>query len=155
METEPGQTSSTAIVRLKAGDLPALETLLSDSGLPADDCAGPQNRFFGIFANRILVAAGGLEAAQPYCLLRSLAVAPEYRGRGLASMISAHLLAEARARRHAAVYLLTETASAYFEKIGFCKIPRDAVPAAIAATRQFADLCPDSAECLMLPLAVS
>ena len=50
---------------------------------------------------------------------------------------------------------MTETAAAYFENIGFCKLPRAEVPAAIAATRQFADLCPDSAECLMLPLAES
>ncbi len=155
METEPGRALPARIVELKACDLPALEKLLTDNGLPADDCAAAGNTFFGIFENRRLVAAGGLEAAGSDCLLRSLVVTPDFRGRGLARAITGHLLAEARGRQHAAVYLLTETAAAYFENSGFRKLPRAAVPAAIAATRQFAELCPDSAECLMLPLAES
>lgn len=153
METDPGHALSAEIVALQADDLPALGELLTGSGLPADDCAGPQNQFFGIFENRRLVAAGGLEAAGSYCLLRSLVVAPRHRGRGLARAITGHLLVEARARQRTAVYLLTETAAAYFENFGFCKVSRAAVPAAIAATSQFVELCPDSAECLILPLA--
>ncbi len=155
METEPGNPSRDYIVRLQTGDLPALCKLLTDSGLPADDCAAPQNQFFGIFDNRQLLAAGGLETADGYSLLRSLVVAPQHRGRGLARALTEFLLATTRARRCSAVFLLTETAAAFFETIGFVKIPRDQVPPAIAATRQFADLCPDSAECLMLPLTRS
>ena len=153
MATEAEVSPREVIVRLSTDDLPALTELLLAAGLPADDCAAPQNQFFGIFEDHELLAAGGIETAGSYSLLRSLVVAPPYRGRGLARSLTDHLLARLRARRCSAVYLLTETAAAYFEKIGFEKVARDRVPAAIAATRQFADLCPDSADCLMMPLA--
>ena len=152
MATRPGSPPPGGIVGLEAGDLPLLEQLLTENGLPADDCAAPGNRFFGVFDGRRLLAAGGLETAGPYCLLRSLVVRPEQRGRGLARALTHFLLEQARREQHRSVYLLTETAARYFERFGFAAVPRGEVPAPIAATRQFAELCPDSADCMMLPL---
>ncbi len=153
MGTEPGAAAPAEIVRLQAGDLPRLQRLLSDNSLPADDCAADGNEFYGIFDRHRLVAAGGLETAGNYRLLRSLVVASEYRGQGLGRRVYDFLLTRARDSGCIAVYLLTETAADYFTRLGFVAVARAAVPAEIAATRQFADLCPDSAVCLTLPLA--
>jgi amino-acid N-acetyltransferase len=43
------------------------------------------------------------------------------------------------------VYLLTETAVNYFEKIGFSSVTREEVDERIKKTREFSVLCPDSA----------
>ncbi len=140
------------IVRLRPEHLNQLEALLAGNDLPAEDCAEQGDNFYGIFDQDELIAAGGLEAAADYSLLRSIVVKPHYRGRGLGRAIAEFLLEQARSQGRVAVYLLTETAAEYFEKMGFSHVARAHVPAAIASTRQFSSLCPDSASCLMTDL---
>ena len=141
-----------SIVWLRPEHLNQLEALLSSNGLPAEDCAEQGDIFCGVFDDAQLIAAGGLEAADNYSLLRSIAVLPKYRGRGLARAISEFLLEQAQLQGRAAVYLLTETSAEYFENLGFSRVGRTQVPDAIASTRQFSSLCPDSATCLMTEL---
>lgn len=141
-----------SIVWLQAEHLNQLEALLNSNGLPAEDCAEQEDIFCGIFEHDELIAAGGLESADNYSLLRSIVVKPCYRGRGLAPAIAEFLLEQAQLQGRAAVYLLTENAAEYFENLGFSRVARAQVPDAIASTRQFSSLCPDSATCLMTEL---
>ena len=143
------------IVSLPFDCLPQLESLLAANGLPADDCAEQADIFYGIFDDGRLIAAGGLETAGDYALLRSIVVHPDYRGRRLARALCDFLLQRARGQEKIAVYLLTESAAGYFEKAGFVHQSRTQVPAEIAETRQFAALCPESASCLKLDLAAA
>ena len=140
--------ASAEITDLDPADLPRLESLLQSQGLPADDCRQQLEHFVAVYDGERLIAAGGLEPAGDCGLLRSLVVAPERRGRGLGRCLTDFLLQRARERNLEAVYLLTETAGGYFPRHGFEPVERSEVPAAIAATRQFASLCPDSAICL-------
>ena len=103
----------------------------TDGGLPGDLAA--------------LIGVGGLEIHGRFALLRSIAVATEHRRKGVASAICTRLEEEAAARGVAQVYLLTETAEAFFASRGYSVVPRVDAPAAIAATEEFATLCPDSA----------
>ena len=91
-----------------------------------------------------------LEQAAPYALLRSVVVRRDHRGRGLAKRITGYLLHRAESQGVAAVYLLTETAQDFFAKLGFRRVEREAVPAAVRRTRQFASLCPQSASCMCI-----
>ena len=116
------------------------------------DCAEQALNFYGVFDEDNLVAAGGLESAASYALLRSVVVDEQYRGQGLAKSISGFLIKLANSEGREAVYLLTETAEAYFEKLGFSRVSRAEVPIAIKQTLQFTSLCPDTASCLMMTL---
>jgi amino-acid N-acetyltransferase len=140
------------IVRLQPANLAQLEDLLCLNNLPAQDCAAQAQNFYGIFDGDELIAAGGLEPTADYALLRSIVVKEQYRASGLARSISEYLISLAEAEGRQAVYLLTETAGSYFQKLGFTPLPRAEVPTAIAHTRQFSALCPDSASCLVMPL---
>ena len=140
------------IVALQSEDLPRLLALLENEHLPTDDCNAQLRHFIGIREGSRLIAAAALEAAGEQGLLRSLVVDPEYRGQGLGERLVGYLLARARAQGMEAVYLLTETADAYFPRLGFEPVARAEAPAGIVATRQFASLCPDSARCLRLRL---
>ena len=142
-----------SIVRLRAADLVQLENLLRRNNLPAQDCAEQPRNFCGIFDDGELIAAGGLEPAANDALLRSVVVHEQYRSRGLARSIIEHLIRRADSEGRETVYLLTETAGAYFENLGFKRIDRIEVPPAIANTRQFASLCPDTARCLKMTFA--
>lgn len=144
--------SGVNIVKLPRADLAQLQALLRANHLPDDDCDAQAEIFSAIYQNRELIAAGGLEAAGDCALLRSIVVRADQRGSGLARQMTDYLLRQAEAEGRVAVYLLTESAAAYFTRLGFVPVDRAAVPAAITQTRQFAALCPDSASCLYLPL---
>lgn len=137
-----------SITEIEAADLAQLQTLLRDNGLPDDDCAEQAGHFVGIYQDRRLIAAGGLQPADEYGLLRSLVVDPAFRARGLGGRICDFLLQRGATQRLRALYLLTENSQAYFASRGFTEIPRAQVPPAVAATRQFDALCPQSATCM-------
>lgn len=83
----------------------------------------------------------------PVFLLRSVAVRPDCRGSGLgAALVTAALAAaDAQVGRRATVGLLTETAEGYFDRFGFARVDRDALPSALAASAELSGACPDSA----------
>lgn len=123
-----------------------LIALLLACGLPVDDI-GPASpaEFFAIRRDGAIVAVVGLERYPPAGLLRSLAVAPAWRGRGLAARLLAFAESFAGAHGVAALFLLTTTAGAYFAGKGYAPALRRAAPPAIQATRQFSALCPAAA----------
>jgi N-acetylglutamate synthase-like GNAT family acetyltransferase len=141
-----------SIVRLHPDNLVQLEDLLSRNHLPTQDCAEQAQIFYGIFDSDVLIAAGGLEPAADCALLRSVVVMEQYRASGLARKISEYLISLAESEGRRAVYLLTETAGPFFQKLGFTPLSRAEVPVTIAQTRQFSALCPDSASCLVMQL---
>jgi amino-acid N-acetyltransferase len=151
MAIESGD-SAAIVVKLAAADLPQLQALLQQNSLPTDDCEAQLPAFFGIFEADRLIAAGGLEVAANDGLLRSVVVDTAHRGRGLARAITHFLIGEARRLELDAIYLLTETADDYFTRFGFVRVGRELAPQAIARTRQFAGLCPDSAVFMRLTL---
>jgi amino-acid N-acetyltransferase len=140
------------IVQLRRADLAQLEALLRANQLPADDCSEQQQYFCAIYKGDQLIVAGAIEPVGQFGLLRSIVVREDCRGKGLARDITAHLLQRARNEGRSAIYLLTQTAEAYFAALGFVPVPRADVPPALTRTRQFTSLCPDSASCMCLQL---
>jgi amino-acid N-acetyltransferase len=135
-------------------DLAAVERLLRHSELPVAGVA----EIFATHADDFLVAevrdtaasarvigTAGLEIRGEDALLRSAAVDPEWRSRGLGARLTMELLALAEARGIRAVYLLTTTAEGFFPRFGFTPISRADVSPAIADTVEFREACPASA----------
>lgn len=119
--------------------------LLAECGLPVADISPSKSpHFFGIRSESGLVAVVGLELFGAVALLRSLAVAPAHRGRGLARQLVAYAESVAVSRGVDSLFLLTTTASDFFGKLGFVPASRSAAPPAIQATSQFSVLCPAS-----------
>ncbi len=134
-------------IRLRSAttdDLPAIERLLVAADLPVDGVAGALPQFVVADEGAGAVGAAGLEWHGDHALLRSVVVAPEARGRGLARAMVDRLL-EPAAARGARVYLLTTTAERYFATLGFAAVDRAAVPAEIRASPEFASICPSDA----------
>jgi amino-acid N-acetyltransferase len=128
--------------------------LLTECGLSVADISGPSPpRFFGVRVDGALVGVVGIELYPPVALLRSLAVAPAFRVRGLGRELVAHAESFCTARGVTTLYLLTVTAEAFFLKLGYLRASRDAAPAAIRATSQFSGLCPCSAAFLSRDIA--
>ena len=81
-------------------------------------------------------------------LLRSLAVAREARGTGIARALVARLEDNARSCGRQDVWLLTTTAERFFERAGYERVSREDVPGEVRLCRQFAALCPSTASCM-------
>ena len=138
----------TAIEFARESDRPAIESLLTGSGLPLDGLE--------LALGSAVVARGsgslvGCAAVEPYGsvgLLRSVCVAPDLRGTGLGGRLVDAAEKLAASRGIGELYLLTETAEGWFPRLGYVPTTRDAVPAALTTSPEFAGACPDSAAVL-------
>lgn len=138
-------TQENAILRAaRPEDLQAVEALLTAADLPTQGVAAWLPQFVVADAAGTIVGVAGLEVYGADALLRSVAVASEWRGRGVGSALTAEVLAAARRRGIRAVYLLTETAENYFPKLGFRRIARSEVPEPVTHSAEFRELCPAS-----------
>ena len=133
-------------------DLQSIQSLLAHYDLPTADCAAHLRTFLVIEDEQKVIAVGGYEVSGDNGLIRSFAVHPDFKGQGLAELIFHALKEQAQKSNLAKFYLLTTTASSYFERLGFIRCERDQVPAEIKATDQFSSLCPASATTMVLPL---
>lgn len=113
--------------------------LLERGGQPTHDLNEPGQRFFMLEGGK---AFGGFAAYGEHVLLRSIVVRPEHRGAGAGALVVAGLLDHASRGGARWAWLLTFSAAPFFRKLGFEDVPRAEAPASIAATRQFAIICP-------------
>ena len=153
----PSSTTEHAAARIRpaaATDLPAVERLLVESALPLDGVREALPDFVVAEAEGDLVGVAGLEVRQEDALLRSVAVRPEWRSRGVGRQLVTRAIANAESRGLRALYLLTTTAERYFPSFGFETIARDEVPQPIRETREFTDACPVSATVMCCRLTV-
>lgn len=126
-------------------DLAAVQALLRASELPWQDVAPHFGAFLVGERAGALVACAGFEHYGAAALVRSVALEPALRARGLGAALCETLLGDARRRGVRAAFLLTTTASVFFARQGFAPLAREHAPAVIRATREFAELCPASA----------
>ncbi|HYO76049.1 MAG TPA: arsenic resistance N-acetyltransferase ArsN2 [Thermoanaerobaculia bacterium] len=146
--------SEITISPASAEDLDAVKALLVASGLPTAGVDEHLKTFLVARDGDTLVGCGGAEAYQFAALIRSVAVAPEYRSSGLGRRLVRQLLDRLASRGLREFYLLTTTAEAYFKKRGFKVIDRDEVHPQLLSSREFQDACPASAVCMRLVMLV-
>jgi len=124
----------------------AVKALLLENNLPTADLSALQSRDFiycGAAENPVGVI--GLQVEGGVGLLRSLAVSQASRHQGCGSALVAAIENKAKQSAIDELYLLTETAQAFFTKLNYTKIPRKSAPTAIKSTPEFSGLCPDDA----------
>ena len=127
-------------------ELHDVQRLVAGAGLPTEDLADVDlSHFFGCGSRERPSGVVGLEVFGGAALLRSLVVDPSERGTGGGRLLVAAAEEHARSQGVRSMYLLTTTAERFFEHLGFRRVDRDGAPAAIQATREFANLCPASA----------
>lgn len=121
----------------RLSDLDEVLALLAASGLGADGVAEHITDFLVAREDGRLIAAAALEDYGVAGLLRSVAVVPDRRDWGLGRYLTHALIERSRRRGHGALYLLTDTAQAYFERFGFRPVGRSTVQPAVLASVQF------------------
>jgi len=130
----------------------SIVALLIAEKLPADDLPVTLENFLVATQNDEVIGVVGLELYGGYSLLRSLAVRPDWRSKGVAGKLlrEAEILALSKSSK--AIYLLTETAPDYFDRKNYIKITRNDVPAEVQQSSEFSHVCPQSAIVMMKTL---
>ena len=136
-------------------DLAAVEALLRQNDLPIVGVKPIIGDFLVAESGKDLVGVVGMEYCCNYGLLRSTAVNPAWRSKGIARQLVERIIAQAESRGINALYLLTTTAESYFPSFGFTKTTRDTVPAEVQATDEFRSACPASATVMAKVLRVT
>ena len=133
-------------------DLPAVRRLLTETELAGGEFEaqfGPQFAV-AVTADGRVIGVAGVEVHGEDGLLRSVAVDPAWRGRGIGEAVVRDRLTWARGRGLRSVWLLTNTAVDYFPRFGFTRIDRAAAPPALQRSEEFARACPMSAVAMRL-----
>lgn len=136
------------LVEISADD-PGLRAALQAEGLPVDDLSTTELSAVAWRDGPTRLAFAVVEGNGADRLLRSVVVEPKARRRGLARRMIAEVARRARAEGTERLWLLTTTAAPVFERLGWFAVPRASAPSGVAASRQFATLCPASAVCMV------
>jgi amino-acid N-acetyltransferase len=148
----------TTIERALDSDRTAIESLLVASGLPLDGLEIALPTFFVARDDGSVVGCAGFERYGPAGLLRSVCVAPELRGTGVGRELVDAAEQLAVSVGVSELFLLTETAEAWFPRLGYASAARTSVPASLTASPEFTSVCPDTAAVLrktLRPLLVA
>ncbi len=118
----------------EAKDMEEIQQLLKQCGLPTEGISPHLKHFILAGSKHRTVGVIGLEAYDGIGLLRSLAVVPEARRKGIGKDLYLRLRAHAHINGIHELNLLTVTAEGFFKKLGFRKISRDLAPEPLKAT---------------------
>lgn len=129
--------NSISIETLRAEQQDAVCQLLKSHGLPTEGLDGAH--VVGLVARdgTQVIGSAAIEVYGKEGLLRSVAVAEPYRRRSVGSRLTQAALDLARQRGLFSLYLLTETAPAFFPKFGFAPLARKDVPANVQESFEF------------------
>lgn len=132
----------------------AVKDLIGSCQLPTQDLTSDMLRNFLVArkGERVIGVIGLEICGQHDALLRSLAVTEEFRHQGIAGRLTDFIARYAASNGIRNIYLLTMSARDFFAKQGFLEMARNQLPPDIQATREFKELCPDTAVCMFRSL---
>ncbi len=129
-------------------DLVSVGVLLAECGLPLEGVPEHLETFLVAERNGRVIGSAGLEVVQKAALLRSVAVEPDARKRGVGEALVGRALAMARSLDADRAYLLTEAAADWFSTQGFTAVARETMPAALRFSSALEGICPLSSTCM-------
>ncbi len=134
-------------------DYDAVVGLLSAAGLPIEGLSPTlSHAVVAVQPDGVIAGCVAVESYGKAALLRSLAIAPSFRGQGLGQRLAVEALRLAAAAGAREVYLLTETAAEFFPRLGFAARDRASAPALVQQSIEFRSACPSSAVLMHLGL---
>ena len=140
------------LLPLGGRDLTEFKAALRSAGLSADDLREDRTDIYLLEDADGAIGWAALERCGDESLLRSVLVLDHRRRSGAGSDLVRRVVARAADQGVRRLWLLTETAVPFFERLGFRPTERSAAPAPIRETSEFRHVCPASAACMALSL---
>ena len=146
------QTDDIHLRHASPDDWSEVAALLKRCGLPADDTQDSIEAFHVALDKDRIIGCAAAEQGGRSIVVRSAAVDPIYRDRGVASRLIETLLLRARGTGAHEAYLLSTTAPSYFARWGFSLFPAEKAPAEVRASMVFRSAERTSALCMRCEL---
>ncbi|NKB72568.1 MAG: GNAT family N-acetyltransferase [Candidatus Latescibacteria bacterium] len=148
----PRSQTVIAIGTARADEAGAIRHLLQQVDLPLDELDRHLPRFLVARHREAVRGCVGLEIYGDWCIVRSLAVAPDHQGQGLGTQLLKAALDQARQHGSRHAVTLTNTAADLAARFGFAAVARDTINPAVQGSWSFAaDACQQAA-CMHLRL---
>lgn len=132
--TEPNQKPNLAVRKPEVEEAQAIHDLIAQYARERLLLPRPMNQiyetlrdFYVCEEGGMIVGCGALHLWSDLAEIRSLAVSPEYRNRGIGSRIVRACMEEARRLHVREVFMLTFQ-PAFFEKLGFARVSKQRFP---------------------------
>jgi len=125
-----------------------IKSILSEANLPVEDISEHLQSFIVAEIDHEIIGTIGIEELGQVGLLRSLAVRPIDKNKGLGSRLVKKIIGLAHSKNIKTLYLLTSTAAGFFKKHGFIEIPRGQAPETVQNTKEFRMLSPKYEVCM-------
>ncbi len=143
------------ITQANAEDIQEVLDLLERCHLPQDGVHACLSTLVVAREAGRVIECSALEVYESVALLRSVAVGPASRSRGLGQALVLAQVSAARRRGIQEIYLLTETAPDYFLRLGFRPIERSAFAPAIHVSVEWTSVCLASAQAMVFELGTA
>lgn len=140
----------TKIEKALTADLDQVSALLRENGLPTAGVEALLPNLLVIREGRRIIGCAGLEIYGQAGLLRSVAVSRDRRNKGIGTLLTRAVLDLAREKQIRRLFLLTTTASGFFQKLGFREVEKKAVDSAVKNSLEFSSLCPETAVAMVI-----
>ena len=132
----------------RSNELPHLEALLKANKLCFNDLESQGVELFSVTKEDTLVGYFGYEVFGDNALFRSFIVVPEQRTKNYGNLMWEMARKQLKESGVKHIYLLTNTATEFFMKVGYKSFERTKVPDAIAQTSEFTTFCPTDSVCM-------
>jgi len=126
-------------------DLEWVISILNENDLCVDDIPSENILLKLVRSENDPIAIYGFELFGHEGILRSIAVAEEYKGTGIGTQIMRQVKIDVKELELRNLFLLTTTAKKFFEKFGFSIIERETAPVVLQQSYEFLNFCPDTA----------
>jgi amino-acid N-acetyltransferase len=136
--------SGARVSRAEPADEPAIEALLVSAGLPVDGAAAAFEHGVVVRDGEAIVGAAAVELFGDAGLLRSVAVEANRRGDGLGRELVVGAEGLAREAGVRDLYLLTDSAGAWFPRLGYEPVDREVARAVVGASIEFTLSCAET-----------
>lgn len=133
-------------------DVENIIKLLKENDLPTNDLTSGKRIFMVADAGDSLAGCVAVEIYADNGLLRSLAVAGNFRNAGIGRKLVTQAEVWAVQYELNSLFLLTTTAAGFFGKNNWKIVDRTEAPEEIRASSEFATVCPSSAVCMFKKL---
>jgi len=138
--------------RADINDADSIKKLLQESGLPTVRIEKQLSEFIIAEERGSILGTLGAVYDGNKALLRSFAVCKENRKNGIGAALIKEMFAIMKAKKIREVFLLTETAAAYFINLRFLEISRADIPKILLTESGLDQACPCSSQCFVYKL---
>lgn len=141
------------IVRAKNSEVKKVANLLSECNLSSTGLKNHIHNFYLAKSSNRIIGSIGLEIHGQYGIIRSTAVLPRHRKKGIGSKLAKKMIDFTKAQGIDALYLKTENEAKFFHYQGFIPISPGQIPGEIKDTDMLAEsCCCSSAAAMMMAL---